>query len=115
MVLNHYIKIRLFVTTATNRVSSYPQIHSNVYHRPFATFRTGLPICSESAKGMDAQLPIALQMKSKLLDLVELKNAGAITEDEFVASKRELFANAVSTPTISTTPVMTVRCVCTST
>lgn len=44
MVLNHYIKIRLFVTTATNRVSSYPQIHSNVYHRSFATFRTGLPI-----------------------------------------------------------------------
>ena len=29
-------------------------------------------------------MPIALQMKSKLLDLVELKNAGAITDDEFV-------------------------------
>ena len=54
-------------------------------------------------------LPIALQMKSKLLDLVELKNAGAITEDEFVANKRELFASAVSTSTISTTPVR-VRC-----
>ena len=37
-------------------------------------------------------LPIALQMKSKLLDLVELKNAGAITDDEFVANKRELLA-----------------------
>ena len=51
---------------------------------------------------MDAgHLPIALQMKSKLLDLVELKNAGAITEDEFVANKRELLASAVSTSTIS--------------
>ena len=49
---------------------------------------------------MEPHLPIALQMKSKLLDLVELKNAGAITEDEFVANKRELFASAVSTSTI---------------
>ena len=57
------------------------------------------------ARNMDAgYLPIALQMKSKLLDLVELKNAGAITEDEFVANKRELFASAVSTSTISTIP-----------
>ena len=55
-------------------------------------------------------LPIALQMKSKLLDLVELKNAGAITEDEFVANKRDLFASAVSTSSFSTTPVMRVRC-----
>ena len=54
---------------------------------------------------MDAgHLPIALQMKSKLLDLVELKNAGAITDDEFVANKRELLASAVSTSTMSTTP-----------
>ena len=51
-------------------------------------------------------------MKSKLLDLVELKNAGAITEDEFVANKRDLFASAVSTSSLkfSTTPVMRVRC-----
>ena len=49
-------------------------------------------------------------MKSKLLDLVELKNAGAITEDGFVANKRELYASAVSTSAISTTLVMRVRC-----
>ena len=70
-----------------------------------ATFRTG----SRKVESVETMLPIALQMKSKLLDLVELKNAGAITEDEFVANKRELFASAVSTSTISTTPVR-VRC-----
>ena len=65
-------------------------------------FRTGSPI---SARNLNTgHLSIALQMKSNLLDLVELKNAGAITEDEFVASKRELFTPAVSTS--STTPVM---------
>ena len=36
--------------------------------------------------------PIALQMKSTLLDLVELKKAGAISEDGFLALKQKPFS-----------------------
>ena len=58
---------------------------------------------------------MALKMKSELLALVELKNAGAITEAEFLENKRVLFTTPVHAPDVSTltmsnTPVMRVRC-----